>query len=169
MNMIADVTADPLYLGYLVEWRFFDTINNQNNQPIAEMDTVVRASHVADVRGVDGIIKLRPNTRFASSRIPFQIKLGGCSGRPLYQATKFGLSVPVVYLTLETSSRQMRRRIFDLMMNPVVQQTAYDNRLLWLERQRQSSGEYDTMQRMKRDRCQYERIRMHDTTHRGFA
>lgn len=159
MQRFTTPTDDQIYRGNLVEAIFVDVINTEWEVPIPKLMKVERASLIADVRGVDGIVQCKNVHVEGIRRIPIQLKHGQSFGHQDFHDTHFGIRVPIIYLTLETTRKQLRHRIEELFMRQSVRHTLYDRQLAVLENKRPTSSEFELMSKIRNARTAFVRER----------
>ncbi len=149
------VTEDQEYRGQLIEKLFFDTINRDHDVPLPGVTHITRASTIADVRGVDGIVRCK--NPCGCRRVPFQIKLGVHSGTTQFLPTYFGFRVPVLHFVPDDSPQYMRRCVAEILEHPEVVANSYDKQLTQLENRSATFGEQEIMMIMRQSRQQFAR------------
>jgi hypothetical protein len=159
MRRFTAPTDDQIYRGNLVEAIFFEVINSEWEIPIPKLIKVERASLIADVRGVDGIVQCKNVQIEGIRRIPIQLKYGQSFGHQDFHDTHFGIRVPIIYLTLETTPKQMRHRIEELFMRQSVRHTLYERQLAVLENKRPTGAEFELMSTIRNARTAFTRER----------
>ncbi len=167
MQAHGSLSRDQEYRGLFAEKRFFDNINGAHDVPLPGVINIAKASMVADVRGVDGVIRYR--CEHGIRRIPIQIKHGSNAQMQCYIPTNFGFRVPVIYVTLMTSFPQMRRKVGELLACPDVMGFQYERNLATLEHKPPTSGEHEIICAMRTSQKELSRLRMEDFADPAFA
>lgn len=168
MTFQKPIEADVLYLGMLVEFRFFENIEQEWGVPLPGVIDIKRAAPLTDLRGIDGIVRYRKESVGLIRRIPFQIKLGGSFDRKPMFETKFGFSVPIIFITAEATPRQMRRRLDEHLLLPSILNMEFEEPLRHLECARMTSGEHEALAKMRSCRAEFLRAR-HTLSNTAFA